>query len=205
MHPNAIAQAQQRLANAQEALDRLEAANTLLTVERAWSEYLLAVSAIYSKLELGSKGYGASEAWFGQKKKQRKDDPLLVYLQQARHAEEHGIAHGVDAVETIHLILTKDKDEWKVLSTIYVSSDEVEESRLNNDADVDVRDSEGNLIESHTIITHAVQLLKVKNRDVIYNPAEVFLGHEIIDKSPLGVARLSIAFFGELVAEASNL
>jgi hypothetical protein len=205
LHPNAIAQAQQRLANAQEALDRLEAANTLLTVERAWSEYLIAVSAIYSKLELGSKSCGTSEAWFGQRKKQRKDDPLLVYLQQARHSEEHGIAHGVDAVETIHLILTKNKDEWNVLSTIYVSSDEVEESRLSNDADVEVRDIEGNLIESHTIITHAVQLLKIKNRGVIYNPAEVFLGNEIIDKSPLGVARLSIVFFGELVAEALNL
>ena len=86
LHHSAIEQAQQRLANANEALSRLESANTLLAVERAWSEYLIAVSAIYSKLEIGSKGFGPSEAWFGRKKKQRKDDALLRYLQQARHA-----------------------------------------------------------------------------------------------------------------------
>ena len=200
MHPNAIAQAHQRLANANEALSRLEAANTLLTVERAWSEYLIAISAIYSKLEIGSKGNGASDAWFGRKKKQRKDDPLLSYLQQARHAEEHGIAHGVDAVETIHLTLIKDGQEWKILSTMYVSSVDAEESRLNNDAKVEVFDANRNLVESQTIITHAVQLLKVKNRGVIYELPEKFLGYAIIDNSPLGVARLSISFFAEAEA-----
>lgn len=205
MHPNAIAQAQQRLVNANEALARLEAANTLLTVERAWSEYLLAVSAIYSKLELGSKGFGASESWFGRKKKQRKGDALLCYLQQARHAEEHGISHGVDAIETIHLTLVKEADEWNILTTMYVNSTNSEESRLNNDAKVEVFDADRNLVESQTIITHAVQLLRVKNRGVIYDPPEKFLGYEIIDKSPLGVARLSIPFFADLVAEASAL
>ena len=200
MHPNAIAQAHQRLANANEALSRLEAANTLLTVERAWSEYLIAISAIYSKLEIGSKGNGASDAWFGRKKKQRKDDPLLSYLQQARHAEEQGIAHGVDAVETIHLTLIKDGQEWKILSTMYVSSVDAEESRLNNDAKVEVFDANRNLVESQTIITHAVQLLKVKNRGVIYELPEKFLGYAIIDNSPLGVARLSISFFAEAEA-----
>lgn len=205
MHPNAIAQAHQRLANAHEALIRLEAANTLLTVERAWSEYLIAVSAIYSKLELGSKGIGASEAWYGRKKKQRKDDPLLCYLQQARHAEEHGIAHGVDAVETIHLTMVKEGDGWKILTTIYVSSADSEESRLNNDAKVEVFDTNRIIIESQTVITHAVQLLKVKNRNVYYATPEKFLNYEIIDKSPLGVARLSIPFFADLIAEASKL
>ena len=205
MHPDAILQANQRLANARDALVKLEAANNLTAVERAWSDYLIATSAIYSKLEIGAKGQNFSGPWFGAKKRQRKDDPLLSYLHQARHAEEHGIAHGVDAVETIHLVLIKENDEWKVLHTMYVSSLDSAESRLNNDATIQIYDEDRNTIESQTVITHAVKLLNVKNRGRIYAPPETFFGYEIIDKSPLGIARLSYPFLVELIAEASGL
>lgn len=205
MQRDAIDQARLRLDKAWSALAALECGNTLTAVEKAWSDYLIAVAGIYSKLEQGCKGFGKSEAWFGRKKNERKVESLLEYLHQARNADEHGIAHGVDAVETIHVIFIKNGEVWEKLSTAYVSSVDAEESRLNNDAAVEVRDKDGVIIESHTVITHAVQLLKVKNRGRIYVAPEIFMGRQIIDKSPLGVARLSIPFFVQLIDDAASL
>ena len=204
MYKDAIDQANLRLEKAQSALADLEAANTLIAVEKAWSDYLIAVAGIYGKLEQGSKGFGKSEAWFGRKKIERKSDPTLEYLHQARNADEHGIAHGIDAVETIHVIFVKNGENWDILSTMYISSIDGEKSRLNNDANVEIRDKEGNLVESHTVITHAVQLLKVKNRGKFFQPPEIFSGNRIIDKSPLGVARLCYPFFRQLLRDAAK-
>ena len=83
--------ARERLRRAQSALERLEQAMTNRERETAWSEFLLASHALYSKLEHGSKGCGKSEAWFGRKKHERKNDELLCYIHHARNTDDHGI------------------------------------------------------------------------------------------------------------------
>lgn len=69
----------------------MQAATTLDETEEAWTDFLIAVSTIYAKLEQGAKGHPRSEGWFGRKKRERKDDPLLRYLHYARNSNEHGI------------------------------------------------------------------------------------------------------------------
>jgi hypothetical protein len=91
MNPQAIHQAQQRLARASQALETLGAATSYDEAETAWSDFLLACSTVYSKLEQGAKGVGASEAWFGRQKHIRKKHPVLRYLHFARNSDEHGI------------------------------------------------------------------------------------------------------------------
>lgn len=87
----AIEQAKARLSKAERALEALRAAARIEEAEEAWTDFLLAASTIYAKLEQGAKGYGKSQGWFGRKKKERKDDPLLRYLHFARNSDEHGI------------------------------------------------------------------------------------------------------------------
>lgn len=91
MNPEAVAQASARLRRAKRALAELHGAASFNDAEDAWSDFLLACSTIYSKLEQGSKGNGKSEAWFGRKKKLRRCDPMLRYLHFARNSDEHGI------------------------------------------------------------------------------------------------------------------
>jgi hypothetical protein len=91
MDPKAIAQAKARLKKAERALQALKDASKYEEAEDAWTEYLLATTSIYSKLEQGAKGNGKSMAWFGRKKNERRNDPLLSYLHFARNADEHGI------------------------------------------------------------------------------------------------------------------
>ncbi len=91
MNPNAIEQAKARLHKAEKSLAELKAAEYFDDAESAWSDFLLAASGIYSKLEQGSKGYPKSDPWFGAEKNLRKTDPLLRYIHFARNADEHGI------------------------------------------------------------------------------------------------------------------
>lgn len=91
MDIEAVSQAKAKLAKAKKALVAFKAAAAVEEAEEAWSDYLLAVSTLYSKLEQGAKINGKSHGWFGRKKKERKDDPLLRYLHYARNSDEHGI------------------------------------------------------------------------------------------------------------------
>lgn len=91
MNPNAIEQAKARLQKAEKALADLKAAEYFDDAESAWSDFLLAASGIYSKLEQGAKGYPKSEPWFGAEKHLRKTDPLLRYIHFARNVDEHGL------------------------------------------------------------------------------------------------------------------
>src|SRR6516165_1236564 len=83
--------ARERLRRAHSAFERLERATTNKDRETAWSDFLLASHAVYSKLEQGSKGCGKSQAWFGRKKHERKNDELLRYIHHARNIDDHGI------------------------------------------------------------------------------------------------------------------
>jgi len=58
-------------------------------VSRSWTTFLLHANRVFSKLEQGSKG-GACAHWYGQIKRQRRQDSLLSYVHHARNAGEHG-------------------------------------------------------------------------------------------------------------------
>jgi hypothetical protein len=91
MNADALNQAKSRLIRAEKALAAIGAAKAIEDAEAAWTDFLLAAATIYSKLEQGAKGSGKCQGWFGRKKKERKDDPLLRYLHFARNSDEHGI------------------------------------------------------------------------------------------------------------------
>jgi hypothetical protein len=91
MDPRAVDQAKQKLRKADMAFHALTSAQNYAAVEEAWTDFLLSAASVYSKLRQGAKGNGKSEAWFGRKIKDRKDDPLMRYLHYARNSEEHGI------------------------------------------------------------------------------------------------------------------
>jgi hypothetical protein len=96
LDPIAVEHAKRRLRKAERAIDALKAATDFDSAEEAWTDFLLAASAVYSKLEQGSKANGKSAGWYGRKKKERRDDPLLRYLHHARNSDEHGIERIVE-------------------------------------------------------------------------------------------------------------
>jgi hypothetical protein len=59
-------------------------------MSQLWSDYLAGSQRVFSKLAAAASG-GKCSAWSGRIKNQRKNDELLQYVHQARHADEHGL------------------------------------------------------------------------------------------------------------------
>lgn len=91
MKKAAIDKATRRLEDARRAIQRIEKAHYYNEFESAWAEFLTAFNAIYNILSAGARNHLKSQPWLGRKIKQRRDDPLLRYLKQARDTEEHGL------------------------------------------------------------------------------------------------------------------
>jgi hypothetical protein len=92
MNPLALEKAQFRLQKAEEAYQRLCEGTSMEDFRSDWTDFLLASNAVYSCLEQGAKRKPQSQQWFGQLKNERRKDPLLQYIHQARNADEHGLA-----------------------------------------------------------------------------------------------------------------
>jgi hypothetical protein len=95
MDPTAIDLAVSRVRTAGHAFEDLTTAKTWEEFGDHWFLFLVAWKAVYTVLEEGAKPFPQSRQWFGAKKKERKDDPLLQYLFEARNDEEHGLARSV--------------------------------------------------------------------------------------------------------------
>jgi hypothetical protein len=63
---------------------------------RRWSEFLVEHQRWFTRMQQALER-GPSAAWCGTLKGRRKSDPLLLYLHQARHADEHGLERIADA------------------------------------------------------------------------------------------------------------
>src|SRR4051812_44063271 len=98
MEKAAVTKARARWEKANAALEGLKSSQSPVAAASEWADYLLALNAIHSALEAGSKSDPSSRGWFGGKKGTQNGDPLLSYLRQARNAEEHGLAEVIEHV-----------------------------------------------------------------------------------------------------------
>lgn len=98
MDKKALAKAQLRLRVAEENAGNLRGAADYDTFSQRWYVFLHAAKGIYTTLEQGAKATPQARQWFGQKNQERKDDPLLRYITEARNDDEHGIEEGTERV-----------------------------------------------------------------------------------------------------------
>jgi hypothetical protein len=194
MKSEAIKKARARLQRAQEAYDRLLSPEGGVTFETSWTDFLLASHRVYTALEQGAKDNATSRQWFGGKKRERREDPLLQYVHQARNADEHG------------------------LDRTY------EENSFTLDADfppgpkpkeVTLRGAEGEIVFRHEIpenssglvlTAYRFQLAPVRDSrfNAEFQPPTEHLGAPIVC-SPFEVARLTLAYQAALIDEAEQL
>lgn len=165
----------------------------------AWWQFLLAAAGIYSKLEQGAKDYPQSTAWFGKRKRQRKVDPLLRYLHQARNAEEHGIRGSSYSVATR---ATNPGRGVKI-----VNNEEGELVRLEVPQDIPLGAPVAQLIPAGVRL---VPVLDGRSRQTFHPPRE-HLGIAIPVEPPLSrdhpltVARPALRYLEEMVEDAKKL
>jgi hypothetical protein len=198
MDSQAVEQAQSRLRRAKKALEALKTATNYEEAEEAWSDLLLASATIYSKLEQGSKSKGTSAGWFGRKKKERKDDPLLRYLHHARNSDEHGIervaARGGNQRDVIGGKPLKFNERREYI---------IKEVRDPNTGELKAADIKAYLYGS------SLQMIRVHDRrfgDHCDPPTE-HLGKkiELEDNFLIGVGAMGLTYLSNLIQEAEQL
>lgn len=91
MKSDAVKQARRRLEKAEAAVKLLADAKTIEATRLAWSDFLLATAAIYTKLQRGIARKGEEREWFDAVIQERETDELLKYIYEARNVDEHGI------------------------------------------------------------------------------------------------------------------
>lgn len=190
----AVEHAERRLAKAEKSLSALGIATSFDEAEEAWTDFLLAVAGIYSKLEQGAKSKGSSLGWFGRIKKIRRDDPLLRYLHHARNSDEHGI-------ERVVRRFTQNGELWgrrpQYGERIPVTLQQID------DAGQPFGDEFEAMFQGDTI-----KLIRVVDRRYgdCFDPPQTHLGNEVLYyEEPLDVGRLALAYLKTMVAEAAAL
>jgi hypothetical protein len=193
MQKHAIEQALERLKKAGTAHASLLRASTHQQTESAWSDFLLAASTVYSKLQKGSMGYGRSVAWFGRMKHERKSDPLLSYIHHARNADEHGIER----------VTERHHGSFSVGSGGAIRLDGVIGGQHTNLTITHV----GGPPPVVSIIRPHVKLVAVKDDRFgdTFDVPTTHLGIPLKDRSPVEIASLALAYLKKLVADGAQL
>lgn len=192
MDPKAVSHAQKRLDKARHALVALEASTSLHQAEIAWSDFISAASTIYSKLEQGAKTNGKSAAWFGRKKKERKDDQLLSYIHHARNSDEHSITD----------ITHQEPGSWGIGGEGHY----VINGWTGPGGKIDVTHLSGPPPFFYSA-DPAIRLVPVTDDRYgdRFDPPSTHLGKDLSDQKPFTVASLAFDYLLDLVADAQNL
>ena len=194
MNPEALPILQSRLRICRSSLSDLREASSIEDFGDHWHVFLVAWKGIYTALEQGSKGSPQSRQWFGRKKAERKSDPLLQYLFEARNDESHGLKRSVRHTQGgTKFRATTDITEMRA---IFSPSGQV----------LKVVDVEGK--EAAELIQTTgpgPELVPVTARGgVVYNPPHIHQGQQV-DIRPLQIAELALTYHKALVAEAVKL
>lgn len=87
-----IEKARSQLAEARRELHDLKVSLKFEIMHTHWHQFLIKANAVQNTLEKVAKLTPAGGYWWRTFKLERKADPLLNYMFQARHAAEHGLA-----------------------------------------------------------------------------------------------------------------
>jgi hypothetical protein len=189
MDPRAIEVARKALQRARDSLESLRASHDqdVGKAKEAWSEFLTQAQRVLNKLGAGAGKTGPSAAWWGRVKGERSADPLLCYVHQARHVDEHGIAEVSATRPGTHTVDRPDgrKDRILFAGTVHYGFDGGGSPSLVREPDLP-----------------GLVLVPVVNRGRVYQVPTSHMGEPLHKPNPVQAAELVLRFLDGKVAEA---
>ncbi len=186
MKPSAFKKSLRLLAQAKDSLPNLaKLQNELIpeNYERAWYEFLCIINSIPETLKTGSREEPKSRQWYASKEQIILKDPMLKYLRHARAVGYHS------DIQLLRIMTPFGPGKESVYDINGMAS-----SGILNDITVPKH------INQFRVWYEALPVTTLE-KDVI-KPPTTHLGFQLFDKSPLGLAQRSIAFYRTMVAEA---
>jgi len=194
----AVNKAETRIAKAKQCLQQIEASKSFTEFSSAWTDFLVALNGAHTILEQGAKESPQSRQWYGGKKVERRKDPLLGYLHQARNADEHGLEPIAELKSGSIEIGPSASGAPVHLRSLHVSPD----GRVSGE----FRSVDG-LPPRIVIELPRVRLITVVDTRYMTkcDPPAEHLGSKLTDISPLAVAKLGMTYHEDLVTQAARL
>lgn len=196
----ALQKATEHLELAKAAVDQMKQATNFNAYERAWSQFLSQASRIYNKIEQGAKGCNASEPWFGNKKHERRKDPLLSYIHHARDCEEHTIDHTAAIAADGIMGLMENDGDFSISCDVMV-----DENGRQHYRNIVAKGPDGEDLP-YELINAKLALLTVRDKRYgdKFAPPAMHRAHPIVDTTPRGVAQLALTYMEEMLNEAAQ-
>jgi hypothetical protein len=195
MYKIAVVKAKDHLAEAKAALERAESSPNFKAFKSEWRRFLLEINGVHTKLEQGAKQNPQSRQWYGERKKECRKDPLLLYVKQARNADEHGLKDVIEH-KPGHVIIGKSGEDVHLRN--FQSGPEGFQGEIEAIAGVfptvDIQPSRPILV--------TVQDDRYVNS---FDPPKEHMGKTLKDTSPLAVAKLALQYHETLADDAEKL
>ncbi len=193
----ALQRANQELRHMREAYECLRIAQNFDQAERYWSGFLDAHQRVYNRLSAGKTGHPASVRWMIDKLRERRDDPLLQYLHQARHADEHGLVRIAepDLLGQLHVPLGA--------GGMHVQRIELGPGRTVR---LEATSLSGEPVAASAAFTIIhLRVVAVENRGVRYDTPEDHLGRVLTRGSLIEICHCALEYTRTLLSDANRL
>jgi len=181
-----LRQSKQELHAAQLALQGMRAATNLEEFAIWFRGFLDRIEKVWVKAERECQPSLAQfEPWQRVFKKLRRDDQLLMYLRQARNADQHSIQHMTqELLGQLVLVIPP-------LGTVEVQIDETRQ-QLTVKGECQIAVQRG----------RSYRLLPINNRGRVFDPPSQHLGENLPKNDALLVAEKGTAFYEDFLAQA---
>lgn len=178
----------QELERARNAIDRMKAATNHAEFEDAWKEYLSRLERAWNKAQAHFMKSPKWHSWAGKYITQRRADPLLKYLTNARGAEEHSVGEITERVSGNMTIGARG-------GAMHVYGFGMSSRGLFVDAAPATPDAE--LVIGFK--PERTKLLPVVNRGVQYDVPTAHLGDAIDPNDVLNISECGVKYYSELL------
>jgi hypothetical protein len=193
MKRTALQKARDRLRVAEDAFERMKKTEIGSDeFDHLWYNFLVSQNSVFSSLEQGAKEASPSKGWFDRKKHERKTDPLLKYLMQARHSDEHSLRPSIVRRSRLGAVSNSP-------GTLVTPPGGSKTGKLNIRIKVGM-DTSVQLLPPGEFLVPVFD--RNKNR---YDPPGTHLGKPMEHRSPMAVADLCVQYLRKMISEAEAL
>lgn len=183
------------LKKAEAAIEKMETATEFEDFEIGWTDYLAAVEKLWVKAERECQSIkNQFQPWQGQYTNTRKKDPLLIYIKQARDADQHSVQELIDKVPENKEFIPDNLDLPPVYEIPRITLYKVEGDKM-----IEVKNPNPGV---YRITARHVLAKAFINSGVVYTVPRFHKGKAIKNEtSPTVLAKLALEFYRSFLIE----
>lgn len=173
--------------------EAMKSSKTLDEYEENWRNFVTNLEKIWIKSERECLEFkNKFQPWQGKFKNERRIDPLLKYVKNARDVETHSIQEIVEKKDGYTTVNPLDRNKPLEIKNLLIA-----------DGKISFSESSQPLIVKH----HSAKIIAIpfRNQGVVYLPPEFHRGRRLLDKSnPIEIAQLAINYYENYLSEIES-